>query len=115
MKLLLMALTLFASVSASAKITDARFNKATGKIEVDVAYSGCSQRKFELKVGGCFESLPVRCNAKLIDVSGRNELCQGFFEHTVEFSLEEAGLNDDYYSEASIAIQGAPLAIRLPR
>lgn len=119
MKSLLMAVTLLASVSASAaRITDARFNNVTGKIEVDVAYSGCSEREFKLEIGTCMETDPVKCDARLVDVSGRSqELCQAFFEHTVEVTLDEAGLNDEYFSGASIYIQGGMTnaIVRLPR
>jgi hypothetical protein len=118
---LAIALTAF-SASAQAErmpeVQGARYNAATQSIDVDVAYGGgCEEHKFKLQMGGCLESMPVQCSAKVIDVSAKPDFCEAYIHQTISFKLTDYGLTDDYFEGASVRIEGANnsrAAIRLP-
>lgn len=108
-----LAITLTAfSASAHAErmpeVQGARYNAATQSIDVDVAYGGgCEKHVFKLEVGGCLESMPVQCSARVIDVSAKPDFCEAYIHQTISFKLADYGLTDDYYTRASMVIEGA--------
>ncbi|CAF4728771.1 unnamed protein product [Rotaria sp. Silwood1] len=88
-------------------IQDGRYNSKTKTIEINVQYGGgCAEHKFQLEVGTCLESYPVQCDAKLIDLT-TNDYCEAFIQRKVLIGLHEAGLDNNYYTGASVLIHGA--------
>lgn len=65
---------------------------------------GCGDHKYDLKLEGCFESMPVQCNAKLIHKS--NDPCEAIISREAKFSLKKLGLTGDYYAGGSLTISG---------
>jgi hypothetical protein len=117
-KMILIAAALMSLQVAATEVKDARFNYDKNVIEVDVAYGGgCKEHKFELEMSGyCLESYPVQCSAKIVDQT-YDDYCEAYIHRTVEFTLEEAGLDDGYYNGASITITGSnksAATLRLP-
>lgn len=108
---LAIALTAF-SASAHAKrspeVKGARYNADTQSIDIDVAYGGgCAEHLFKLQLEGCLESMPAQCSATVIDVTVEPDFCEAYIHQTISFHLDAYGLNDDYYSRASMKIKGA--------
>jgi hypothetical protein len=103
-KAIITLLTLLMAFSAqSAQVKSARVEGS--KLLVDVVYGGgCGEHLFDLDMGMCLESMPVQCFAKLIHVT--DDFCEGLVHETVEFSLEEQGLTDSYFSNGSLTIEG---------
>ncbi|CAF1451670.1 unnamed protein product [Rotaria sordida] len=102
-------LTFFTIIFAqnTPNIQDGRYNSKTKTIELNVQYSGgCDEHKFQLKIGTCLESYPVQCDAKLIDLT-TNDYCKALIQRKVLIDLHEAGLDNSYYTGASILIHGA--------
>jgi hypothetical protein len=101
-------------------VNGARYNAANQSIDVDVTYGGgCEEHKFKLDIGMCLESFPVQCEAIVFDVSEKPDFCEALVSKTVSFKLADYGLNDGYYTGASISIGAEGLeerfTIRLPR
>jgi hypothetical protein len=115
--LVLLAVTILSATSFGATIKDARLNKEKKSIEIDVAYGGgCEKHSFKLDVGSCLESFPVQCSAKLKHNSN-GDSCEAYIHQTLSFSLEELGLDEEYYESASLTIYGSgdsKASIRLP-
>ncbi|CAF0983713.1 unnamed protein product [Adineta ricciae] len=87
-------------------IRDARYNKQTKTIDIQVQYSGgCAEHEFQLKVGSCRETYPVQCDAKLIDLTV-NDYCDAIVSREVSISTQSIGLDDGYYAGATIQIYG---------
>lgn len=99
-------------------IQNGRYNAETKAIEINVQYGGgCKEHKFQLQMGFCVKTYPLQCNAKLIDLT-TDDYCEAFISRTVSISIHEAGLDDRYYTGASIKIQGAGnsnVSITLPK
>jgi len=57
-------------------------------------------------MGLCLKIYPLQCNAKLIDLT-TNDYCEALIYRIVSVSVDEAGLDDRYYTDASINIQDA--------
>lgn len=120
MLLPLAALTAFAAPAFAVHVNDAKFNESTGKIDISVSYGGgCKQHKFKLNIGACLESFPVQCGATLVDLT-KDDFCEAYLHQTVSISLKEAGLNDSYFTGATLSIRGEfqdgkGAVVRLPR
>lgn len=108
MKSILIALiTLTALASQAAVIRSARLDASKKNILIDVTYGGgCKTHAFELKMGICYETYPVRCQAQLVDLTN-DDFCEALISTTVVINLKEAGLEDRYYSNGSLTITGA--------
>jgi len=115
--ILSMVLALGAITAQAATIKSAKMNEKKGVIVLEVSYGGgFMDHNFSLKVGACRESFPVQCDAVLVD-SGAADGAEAYIQETVEISLEEAGLNESYYTRASLTIIGSDKSeatIRLP-
>jgi hypothetical protein len=75
------------------------------KLLVDVTHGGgCGEHHYDLKLGLCYETNPVQCEAELIHET--NDPCEAFVYKTVEFSLENKGLTDSYFRNGSLTIYG---------
>ncbi len=102
----------------AAEIIRGKYLAAEGVIELQVRYGGgCKEHRFELQMGGCLESMPVQCAAQLVDLT-KDDFCEAIVGDTLRFSLADYGLDNDYYSGASIRIQGdngSSFSLRLPR
>lgn len=98
-------LSLLTSQSFGAIVKAAKLD-ATGKnIMIDVAYAGgCGKHEFFLKMGGCFETYPVRCSAELIEKT--DDTCEALIGNTVKISLAKYKLNDSYFKSGSLTITG---------
>lgn len=95
----------FAAPAFSATVKSAKLDAANQNILIDVVYGGgCGQHQFSLKVGGCLESYPVQCTAVLEHKT--NDMCEALIYETVVINLKQAGLNNPYYSEGWLTIQG---------
>lgn len=107
MKQVLVAIALLASANAFAvEIKDARLN-SNNDIEVDVVYGGgCHEHTFALKIEACFETMPVRCPATVVDTTAKPDFCEALISRTVTFKLEDNGLLDNYFSGASLFFSG---------
>jgi len=75
-------------------------------LTLEVAYGGgCKEHKFGLElVGGCMESYPVQCTAKLVDSA--LDFCEAYIQETVEISLSEQGISGEYFEGAFLTILG---------
>jgi hypothetical protein len=90
----------------SAEVSRGKFNSATNTIDFVARHGGgCGEHKYSLQVETCLETFPVQCTATLIHLS--NDRCEALISREVKLTLEEAGLNDKYYSNASLTINGA--------
>ncbi|UJR11211.1 hypothetical protein I4U23_015392 [Adineta vaga] len=99
-------------------IKDARYNKQTKTIDINLQYSGgCAEHKFELKMGTCRESYPVQCDAKLVDLT-LDDYCDAIIGRQISINIQTVGLDTSYYTGASIQISGGAntkATIVLPR
>lgn len=86
-------------------------------LSIDVRYTGgCKKHQFQLQVGACFETMPVQCEARLVDLTS-GDFCEAIRYETVEIGLDEAGLVESYFSNGSLTITGAlgsEASVRLP-
>lgn len=115
--ILFAAISLTALASNAVQVQGARLDADAKSILIDVAYGGgCKEHKFELQVSSCLESMPVQCTAKIVDLT-TDDYCEAYLSETVKISLESAGLNDEYYSGASLSISGSSGSanVQLPR
>ena len=118
MKNILLGLVFLISLPASAAlIQGGSVDLEKGVILLEVSYSGgCKDHEFSLQIGGCLESMPAQCSAKLIH-KRNGDFCEMYINRTIEISLEDAELNDPYYSGASLGITGdadSRVTIELP-
>ncbi len=98
-------LSLTATQTFAATVRGARLDANKKMILVDVTYGGgCGKHEFSLEVGGCFETYPVRCSAKLIHKT--QDACEKLISNTVAINLSEHKLDDRYYSKGSLTITG---------
>jgi hypothetical protein len=115
--LVIMSLLVSSGLAHAAEIKGGRYNPSTKSIELDVGYGGgCGEHNFSLEVGGCLESFPVSCTVELVHSS--DDPCEAYLMETVSISLASAGLDDSYYSGASLEIKGgndSKVDITLPR
>lgn len=90
-----------------ADVQSARFDSSTDAIVMDVVYGGgCKEHKFRLKINKCFETMPVQCEAIVVDDT-HDDYCEAIKSARVSVSRAEAGLRDDYFKGAAITIIGA--------
>lgn len=86
-------------------------------LQMNVGFpGGCKTHQFELQLQGCYETFPVRCQARLVDLT-TDDFCEAFVTQPVSFGLKELGLLDSYYQRGSLEITasvGQPALIRLP-
>lgn len=84
---------------------------------IDVSYGGgcVKPHKFELKMGGCFESMPVQCNAQLIDRT-TGDFCEAIVSDTAVINLKKVGITGGYYENGSLTIKGdrKSVSVQLP-
>lgn len=103
-------------ITAGAQILSAKLTNDKKGIALTVRHGGgCGKHEYKLKVGSCLESMPVQCGAELIHHT--NDFCEGLLTRDIVISLEEARLNDKYYSKATLTISGSDNSkaeIRLP-
>ncbi len=98
-------ITLVATQTFAATVRGARIDASKKVILVDVTYGGgCGKHDFSLEVGGCMETNPVRCSAKLVHKT--QDFCEALISNTVAISLSEYKLDDRYYSKGSLTITG---------
>lgn len=58
-------------------------------LKIEVAYSGCNQRDFDLSWSGAFmKSNPPQATVELIDNTGE-QMCQAYFQHTLCFDISK--------------------------
>ncbi len=92
--------------SSDVKVNNAHYDAARKLIVINVTYGGgfVANHKFKLELGGCLESLPPQCDATLLDttVDGAEALKTA----DITMTLSEAGLDENYYSRASLTILG---------
>lgn len=109
MKNLLFTITtlLMATAAFAGEIQAARIDASQKNIEVDVRYGGgCHEHQFELQMEECFESMPVKCSAKLVDVTVKPDLCTAIMSKTVVLNLASLGMDTSYYASGSLTISG---------
>jgi hypothetical protein len=116
----LLLITLFLSLPVSteaAEIVGGKFYSSEGIIELQVRFAGgCKEHRFELQMKGCFESLPVKCTAQLVDLT-TDDFCEAIVGQTIRLSTAQYGLQSEYYRGASIRIlgdNGTAATVRLP-
>ena len=93
------------SLCVAAEVQSASIDEARGLISIDVAYHGCKQHSFELDLQLCRESVPVHCEAKLVDKT-TDDFCDARTSSKVEIQLQSVGLTDPYYSNGVLRISG---------
>lgn len=108
MKLIALLAFAFAFNATAAEIKAAKLDASKKNILVDVVYGGgCKKHVFTLDVGGCLESMPVQCSAKLVHKTiGGPDLCEALISETVVLSLKKYGLDDSYYAGGKLTITG---------
>lgn len=108
MKFIALALFMSAFSATAAEVVSAKLDASKKNLLVDVRYGGgCKKHTFELQVGGCLESMPVQCSAKLVEkVEGGFDPCEAIIGDTVVFNLKKYGLADSYYSKGKLTITG---------
>ncbi len=85
---------------------DAAILIKTKVIEINVQYDGgCTWYKLQLPIGTCRKSFPVQCDVKLIDLT-KNDYCEAVIYRKVSIDVHKVGLDNSYYTGASIRIQG---------
>ena len=120
MKKVLVLLSMFSAVNSSAaEIKGGRFNAKKTAIELDVAYGGgCQKHTFSLQIGSCLESQPVQCREVKLIENANGDACRAYLHETIVLPLNEFGLNNSYYTGASLTINGdnkTKVTVRLPR
>jgi len=90
----------------SATVRGAKLNQDQTEILVSVRYAGgCKEHVFEFKMGKCFETIPVKCSARLADKT-TSDFCEAFKLREVRIPLKQFGLTNPYYSKANLTIYG---------
>ena len=116
-QILFSALALASVTANAASITSAKIDGS--KIVLDVRYGGgCKEHQFSIAVRGCFESMPVKCQADLVhNVVDGPDFCEAIISQTVEIPFADAGIVGDYFDGGSLAIKdasGNETKLRLP-
>lgn len=103
-----MAVAFLAATQVSAaEVLDAKIDAAGENIEVTVSYGGgCFEHQFKLQMGGCLESYPVQCAAKVVDVTKEVDICEAIIMKKVTFNLKAHGLDKSYYANGSLTLSG---------
>lgn len=118
-----LALALFATSfsSMAAEIYSAKLDDSQENLIVYVKYAGgCKKHDFSLRVGRCLESMPVQCEAEVVETVKGFDGCEAIKLEEVVFNLHEQNLTDSYFSGATINLytkgsQGKRVTVRLPR
>lgn len=96
-----------ARVGTSATVRSASIDPSGTNLLLTVSYGGgCGQHEFELKIGMCFETMPVKCGAELLHRT--NDNCEALLTRTIEIPLAKYNLHDPYFQGGSLTIFGAP-------
>jgi hypothetical protein len=99
-----------------AELLSGKYNARTRSLEFTVKHGGgCGDHKYSLALKGCAESFPVQCQADLVHKT--NDTCEALISRKFSISLDEAGLNESYYSGGSLTVKGAnnsEVTVRLP-
>jgi hypothetical protein len=104
--LLTISFLLFTFKTHAAVVHSAKLDAGGQNILVEVSYGGgCKKHDFSLDLGGCFETFPVRCEAKLVD-NTTGDFCEAIVPATAVFPLKQYGLTDKYFSRGSLTIYG---------
>lgn len=105
-KNLILTTLAFASFSASAvEVVSAKLDSSAENLVVTVRHGGgCGQHSYKLIVTGCFETMPVKCQATIQHTTA--DFCEAYLTREAKFNLKEYGLNASYYKDASITISG---------
>ena len=101
-------LAIFPTTQAlAASINGGYFDAERQTIELDVTYGGgCKQHQFTLEIGQCQETYPVSCpSVRLVDLTN-DDLCEALITRKISLPLAKHGLDDKYYSGASLVIKG---------
>lgn len=92
--------------SFSAEILSGKLDASKKNIVLEVKTSGgCGEHKFDLEVGGCLESYPVQCSAKLLHTS--TDFCEAIIIETAVLPLAKYGFKDSYYRGGKLTIIGS--------
>ncbi len=99
-------ISLSMSFSAHAlQIVRAGLDATNENIVVDVAHGGgCGKHEYKLVLGGCRETFPVSCDAKIKHIT--SDSCEAFISGKAVFNLKEYGLDASYYENGSITFNG---------
>lgn len=113
MKYFLSFLIFAATTAQAATIRFGAYNSATDSIDLNVTYAGgCKEHKWKLEIGSCQESMPVRCPAKLVDLT-TDDYCEAIVARKVSLPLDITGLKTPYYKGASLEIHGDNSAVQI--
>ncbi|HVK61894.1 MAG TPA: hypothetical protein VM432_10105 [Bdellovibrionales bacterium] len=104
-------------ISQAEEVRSARIDSAGENIVIELTRpGGCGKLSYSLEMqGGCAESMPVQCFAKL--KSTGVDMCEAIVPDTAIISLASVGLVDSYYSGASLTISAdgdKTVTVRLP-
>jgi hypothetical protein len=95
---------LMASPAFGASVRGVRVE--SNALAIDVRYNGGDrEHSFHLKVQGCLEINPLQCIALLIDDT-TDDSGDEPIDETTYIKLSEAGLDDDYYTNAWLTVVG---------
>lgn len=96
----------FTNSADAAEVISAKLDGSKKNILVEVRHGGgCGEHDYSLQLKGCFESMPVQCQAELIHKT--NDFCEALLHRTAVINLEASGIKGDYYSGGSLTISGA--------
>jgi hypothetical protein len=99
-------ITLTQTTAFAIEVEEARLDGSGKNILVDVVHGGgCGQHEYSLEIQGCLESMPVQCTAKLIHKT--DDMCEAMLYRTATINLADSGLNEQYFSNASLVITGS--------
>jgi hypothetical protein len=102
----------------AAQIREGSYDAGKRAIVLTVYYGGgCKEHDFSLKTQGCRETMPVQCTVELLE-NAHGDRCRAWIKKTLEFPLKAAGLDDPYYSDASLSIGGdndTRVHVKLPK
>lgn len=91
--------------SKSATVTGASY--ANGTITVSAKHGGgCEEHFYKIQLNACAETFPVQCQADFLH-DNNGDRCEALLHPSVSFTLKSLGLDDSYYSGATIKINGA--------
>jgi hypothetical protein len=95
-----------ANSAKAAEVLSAELDGAKKNILLQVRHGGgCGEHDYALKLKGCFESMPVQCQAELVHKT--NDFCEALLHRTAVINLEASGIKGDYYSGGSLTISGS--------
>jgi hypothetical protein len=116
---LALAATSFSSMAV--EIYSAKLDASQENLIVYVKYiGGCKKHDFSLRVGRCLESMPVRCEAEVVETVKGFDGCESVRLDEIVFNLQANDLTDSYYSGATLNLyskgsQGKRVTVQLPR